>query len=275
MSTHRAGFSFIGTLALGTILALAAGLLFPVLVTAGEQTLSASCQTNLKEIGAAIRMYMEDYDGAAPLARSVEIDAGPLVRKGAAGESPFVVTGGPALLSPRLGECPPLGRPGLWPLHMVLDCYVSSPGVWRDPEDRGDLCCRPVEDATTGSPATPTAFERHGSSYQYNQGLVWAATPRADRSSEGAPPSGRLAPVSTTEIVRPAEVPLAFDGQGAWHGAGILSRTDGRDPYLAATAARGYNTVFADGRVRFVAADDLLNRAPGRPLGLLYRDPRK
>lgn len=275
MSTHRAGFSFIGTLALGGILALVAALMFPVLVTAGEQRPLASCQTNLKEIGAAIQMYMEDYDGLAPLARSVEIDAVPIVREGVTGESPFVVTGGPALLSPLLGDCPPLGRPGLWPLHLVLDCYVSRQSVWRDPEDRGDLCCQPGASDASGSLTSRTAFARHGSSYQYNQRLVWEAADGRSRATEAAPPTGRLAPVSRSEIARPTEVPLAFDGQGAWHQTGSVSHADGRDPYLAATAGRGYNVVFADGRVRFISAPDLLNRAPGRPVGLLYRDPRK
>jgi hypothetical protein len=275
MRTHRDGFSFIGTLILGASLAFGAALLFPVLVTAGEPSPLASCQTNLKEIGTAISMYMEDYDGVAPLARSVEIDAAPLVREGVHGESPFVVTGGLALLSPELGNCPPLGQPGLWPLHLVLDCYVSHPGVWRDPQDRGDLCCQPTTAAAGGSPETRTAFVRHGSSYQYNQGLVWKADPSSTGAGEHRLSSGRVAPISSAEIVRPTEVPLAFDGQGAWHGADPLQRAQQRDRYLAATAARGYNTVFADGAVRFVPAITFLNRAPGQPIGLLYRDPRK
>jgi prepilin-type processing-associated H-X9-DG protein len=272
MYTVRAGFSFIGTLIVGGMLAFVAALLFPVLVTAGEQAPMASCQSNLREIGTAIKMYMEDYDGAAPLARSVEIDARPIVREGRTGESPFVVTGGPALLSPTLGECTPLGRPGLWPLHMVLDCYVSRPDVWRDPEDRGDLCCRAPAKEAAGVSETRSAHSRHGSSYQYNQRLVWVADTQVGSPSE---PKGRLDPVSSAQIVRPSEVPLAFDGEGSWHGTDPLRRVQEQDPYLAATAARGYNVVFADGHVRFVPAEVLLNRQPGRPTGLLYRDPRK
>src|SRR5438552_7401604 len=82
MLTMRTGSSLVGTIALAGALALFGALLFPVLVTAGERSPQASCQSNLREIGAALMMYMEDYDGTAPLARSVEIDSEPLVREG-------------------------------------------------------------------------------------------------------------------------------------------------------------------------------------------------
>src|ERR1051326_630178 len=139
MQTVRTGSTLVGTIAVAAALSLFGALLFPVLVTAGERSPRASCQSNLREIGAALMMYMDDYDGTVPLARSVEIDSEPLVREGSLIGSPFVLTGGPALLSPALGGCPPPARPGLWPLHLVLESYVSRPNVWRDPEDTGDL----------------------------------------------------------------------------------------------------------------------------------------
>src|SRR5436309_5353079 len=160
MQTVRTGSTLVGTIGLAAALALFGALLFPVLVTAGERSPQASCQSNLREIGAALMMYMEDYDGTGPLARSVEIDAEPLVREGGPAESPFILTGGPALLSPALGDCPPQGRPGLWPLHLVLESYVSRRSVWRDPEDTGDLTVgsRPAGKPTS---AASTAFARY------------------------------------------------------------------------------------------------------------------
>jgi hypothetical protein len=274
MRTVRAGIISIGNIALGAGLAFTAALLFPVLVTAREQTPLVSCQANLKEIGTAITMYMEDYDGFAPLARSVEIDARPLVREGAAGESPFVLTGGLALLSSQLGNCPPLGRPGLWPLHLVLDCYVSRPNVWRDPEDHGDQHRGPAA-GTASQSGTSTVYARYGSSYQYNQTLVWRMEGTSGGSDERRQPVGQLDPVSCLEIVRPDQVPLAFDGQGTWHGAALVRHTSESEDSLPGTVSRGYNVVFADGRARFVPSDVLLNRSSSQPTGLLYRDPRR
>src|SRR5204863_299354 len=95
--------------------------------------------------------------------------------------------------------------------------------------------------------------------------------PARDRRG-GDDVSGRLHPVRSDQLAHPAEVPLVFDGEGYWHGRLAAGRSSDPDPYLAATAARGYNVVFADGRVRFVPAAELLNHSPGRPPGLLYRD---
>jgi len=272
MHTIRHGFSLVGTLILGASLAAVGALLFPALVTAGERCPRASCQSNLREIGAAVMMYMEDYHGTAPLARSVEIDAEPLAREGRQRESPFIVTGGKALLSPALGHCPPLGRPGLWPLHLVLDSYISRPTVWQDPEDIGD---QTISSARNGSATARTAFAKYGASYQYHQGLVWRVMPHSTAPGSASAGVGRLAPVQREEIGHPSEVPLVFDGEGYWHGSASTGAAPDPEPYLAAAAAKGYNVVLADGRACFVSAPRLLNRSQGRPIGLLYRDPRK
>jgi prepilin-type processing-associated H-X9-DG protein len=265
MWDRRTGFSLIGSLALAAGLALAGALLFPVLVTAGERAPRAGCESNLREIGAAVMMYMDDYDGTVPLARSVEIDARPLVWESRRAESPFLRTGGPALLSPSLGQCPPLGRPGLWPLHVVLEAYVTRPMVWRDPADTGDLVGAGI--ARAASPASRGAFAAYGSSYQYHQGLIGrTAGPTGDM---------RLRPVRREELRHPGDVPLVFDGEGFWHGAATPKPGGHVDPYVAATGARGFNVLFADGRVRFVPAGRLLSRAPGLSPGLLDRDPRQ
>jgi hypothetical protein len=274
MFCRRSGYSLIGSLGVGASLALASALLFPVLVTAGERAPHASCQSNLREIGAAIMMYMEDYDGTAPLARSVEIDAAALVRESGPMESPFVLTGGPELLLSAMGYCPPLDRPGLWPLHLVLDSYTSRPGIWRDPEDRGDIGMR---EGSVGDPLPPsrsTTYTVYGSSYQYNQGLVWRTTAAASGQYSTRGGIGNLSPVRRDEIQRPGEVPFVFDGEGYWHDPSKDHRPLEPDPYLSATGARGYNVLFDDGSVRFLPASQLLNRAPGREIGLLYRNPR-
>ena len=59
----RRGFSLIELLVVLSIIALLAGILFPVFARARERARMSSCQSNLKLIGAAIAMYIADYDG--------------------------------------------------------------------------------------------------------------------------------------------------------------------------------------------------------------------
>ncbi|HZO91948.1 MAG TPA: DUF1559 domain-containing protein [Chthonomonadaceae bacterium] len=60
------GFTLVELLIVCVVIAVLAALLFPVLVQAREATRSAACLSNLKQIGLAIRMYAQDYDGEYP-----------------------------------------------------------------------------------------------------------------------------------------------------------------------------------------------------------------
>jgi prepilin-type N-terminal cleavage/methylation domain-containing protein/prepilin-type processing-associated H-X9-DG protein len=57
------GFTLIELLVVIAIIAILAAILFPVFAQAREKARSASCQSNLKQIGNALRMYTDDFDG--------------------------------------------------------------------------------------------------------------------------------------------------------------------------------------------------------------------
>ncbi len=59
-------FTLIELLVVITIIAILAAILFPVFSRARAKARNASCQSNLKQIGTAIMMYAEDYDGFLP-----------------------------------------------------------------------------------------------------------------------------------------------------------------------------------------------------------------
>jgi len=66
-SRVRAGFTLIELLVVIAIIAILAAILFPVFAQAREQARSASCLSNLKQIGLGIKMYAQDYDEKFPM----------------------------------------------------------------------------------------------------------------------------------------------------------------------------------------------------------------
>jgi prepilin-type N-terminal cleavage/methylation domain-containing protein/prepilin-type processing-associated H-X9-DG protein len=69
------GFTLIELLVVVAIISLLAAILFPVFARAREQARKASCQSNLKQIGIAVMMYVQDYDETYP-ARSMYSQGG-------------------------------------------------------------------------------------------------------------------------------------------------------------------------------------------------------
>jgi len=64
----KSGFTLIELLVVIAIIAILAAILFPVFAQAREKARQASCQSNLKQIGLAFKMYVQDYDEKWPRA---------------------------------------------------------------------------------------------------------------------------------------------------------------------------------------------------------------
>src|SRR5437867_2887380 len=61
---RRTGFTLIELLVVIAIIAILAAILFPVFAQAREKARSVSCLSNMKQLGTAQQMYLQDYDGA-------------------------------------------------------------------------------------------------------------------------------------------------------------------------------------------------------------------
>lgn len=65
---RRAGFTLIELLVVIAVIAVLAAILFPVFAQAREKARQASCATNMRQMGLAVVMYLQDYDERFPLA---------------------------------------------------------------------------------------------------------------------------------------------------------------------------------------------------------------
>ena len=63
---RRNGFTLIELLVVIAIIAILAAILFPVFAQAREKARQISCLSNVRQIGTAMQMYVQDYDETTP-----------------------------------------------------------------------------------------------------------------------------------------------------------------------------------------------------------------
>ncbi len=67
---ERKGFTLIELLVVIAIIAILAAILFPVFARARRAAQTSSCQSNLKQIGSAVKMYLSDWQDTYPTNRT-------------------------------------------------------------------------------------------------------------------------------------------------------------------------------------------------------------
>src|SRR5438132_6444016 len=103
-------FTLIELLVVIAIIAVLAAILFPVFAQAREKARSAGCLSNVKQLGTAVQMYVQDYDERLPNA---------------------CAWGKAWLHGDSAKECPPLVTAGV-PAYVqaMLAPYVTNEAVW-------------------------------------------------------------------------------------------------------------------------------------------------
>ena len=143
------GFTLIEMLVVSAIIAVLAAILFPVFASAREAGRKTACLSNLRQIGAAVAMYAQDYDHHYP----------------AAFDSPLGSYDGLNHLEQEQAD----RLPYLPVLRDVLNPYIKSAAIWRCPSDTGGDDLDFVNNYRISAKVhlKPTAYEALGTSYAY------------------------------------------------------------------------------------------------------------
>ncbi|MGV3723500.1 MAG: DUF1559 domain-containing protein [Actinomycetota bacterium] len=264
-SAHPRGFTLIELLVVIAIIAILAALLFPVFAQAREMARKASCQSNLKQIGTAIQMYVQDYDETYPKAEFVDQNGW-----GAWPQNHF-----------------------LWSSNRVIGPYTKNTGIFRCPSDAGNV--DPSVVASMGASRVPGALSYMVSSFSPDPSgtnSAFGVTAPQGTMPIGVTYGGTDAPTALASVPAPADVVLLCEGQwdlsNWWCDSGTYANTEvdwcwstashlyadwlvnsivllpdtGRNPLITRAWRKhsgGANVAFADGHVKTVRPSEMLN----------------
>ncbi len=247
---RRQGFTLIELLVVIAIIAILAAILFPVFARAREQARKAACQSNLKQIGLGVAMYVQDFDETFPMANmayTVPADTWPLkTNTGAAitTASWFTVIA-PYVKSTQLFTCPTAGSIPFsgsygWNICGTLYC--------------GSTCTDGIGNGFgwyPTKPNTPTASFLKVSQVTEAANTIMIGDPASNSYSN----NGHLffAPTTTSTINR---IPVLHGGQ-----VGPFTSTSSSTTNPSSMVGGG-NYLYADGHVKFHMATQMYaNRA--------------
>lgn len=186
------GFTLIELLVVIAIIAILAAILFPVFAQAREAARKTQCVSNVKQLGTATQMYVQDYDGAYyPHRHNVATGANPLMQD-------------PNFAPQITGQAQ---AKYFW--ISMLQPYTKNYGVFKCPSNPGawvgggpQNCAMPGCDG-----------QGYGGQNSYGHNDFWLS-PSAPFGGGGTTP----APVSEAQIDRPASTIVVVDS--TYYGAG-------------------------------------------------------
>ncbi len=206
----RRAFTLIELLVVIAIIAILAAILFPVFAKARERAKRTSCQSNLKQIGIAFRMYVDDHDGFLPSKYD------PNQANGVGGEK----------------------------FRETMDPYVKSTEVWFCPSDShaNKKTPAPFINCAGSQPAPYNAgcgVNHKFMSYFFNW-RMWVADPPRTKLPFAMDKAHRVAVSGQGEFIyQPADLYLTMDGKRG-QGSGP------NPPFPPQAHSGGWNMLYMD-----------------------------
>jgi prepilin-type N-terminal cleavage/methylation domain-containing protein/prepilin-type processing-associated H-X9-DG protein len=241
--TYKAAFTLIELLVVIAVIAVLAALLFPVFAQARDKARQAACFSNLKQIGYALHLYLQDYDEHLPNCcswnRADSWLNGDLTTRcsqvGITRATPRDTYLGPEQTPPRY-------------IQELLHPYVKNAQLWFCPSVGKDRFAR-------DDPAFPTTGFI-GTSYYWNHMAdpTTSTDPNPFRNRKPMTISG----LPIASISRPAEAPVLWDSP-FWHAVKEPCISLGRPP----AHAKGLNVLYADSHARYSPFTGKVSTADG------------
>jgi prepilin-type N-terminal cleavage/methylation domain-containing protein/prepilin-type processing-associated H-X9-DG protein len=236
---HARGFTLIELLVVIAIIAILAAILFPVFARAREAARGTSCRSNLRQIGAAMMMYAQDYDEMLFPYRT-------------RARNPFA------------------GQPGVSAFaanrtffNHLLDPYIKNAGVWKCPSNPNAWV-----NIDTANLDTEPAFQSYGGQNSYAANALYCFP-----ADLGLPMAAMNAPADTVVLVDGSYYGASFLGQTAntsseypsywknlgnsylfrWRGgARAVPSDEEAESLIKGRHAEMLNCLFADGHVKAI-----------------------
>jgi prepilin-type N-terminal cleavage/methylation domain-containing protein/prepilin-type processing-associated H-X9-DG protein len=154
-TSHRAphqarGFTLIELLVVISIITILASMMLPGLAGAKEQARVTQCLNNVRQLGIAIKLYIDDSDFKYPPSHVIDIDGVPKNVSAALGGR-----------NPAPSHAPFFASETRRPLFS----YIRPSDVYKCAKDKGQ-----IEFGCNMPPLKPSNFETIGCSYKYNSG---------------------------------------------------------------------------------------------------------
>lgn len=233
-------FTLIELLVVIAIIAILAAILFPVFANARRAAKVTSCVSNARQVGLAVRMYVDDANGTWPIFQAYN------------------------------SAIPPW-KPGHKGVEMDLYRYTKDKNVFGCPEDKGSAYLD-SKDTYVAPGLRKSYHEAYGSSYRFGKCAFSVVASWSEGNNQPVEytqmtKDSMYVTPSQTRIERDEEFPFFAKGKDPDNGCHYGYQCDGWDDYFREWHATGGTMIMADGHAKFITSSGQFDKVAVDPAG--------